>query len=173
MALSFTIWGSVPSIHSISTGSEVFRGWYRRVKPSFSAYNDAWFCSVKEQVKFSFFFFFIDWKFKLMIFSGRLTVLPFRFMWYPWCVFELWWHSYVWQCIDFGDDVANGSPGLSQLRTEKKFSDSEERILWLKNVLEKLGSPHFRQFHDMLLLSIIKYIESDIRPWQSMWYYVL
>ena len=40
-------------------------------------------------------------------------------------------------------------------------------------MLEKLGSPHFRQFHDMLLLSIIKYIESDIRPWQSMWYQVL
>ena len=36
-----------------------------------------------------------------------------------------------------------------QLRTEKRFSDSEEGILWLKNVLEKLGSPHFRQFHDM------------------------
>ena len=40
-------------------------------------------------------------------------------------------------------------------------------------MLEKLGSPHFRQFLDMLLLSIIKYIESDIRPWQSMWYQVL
>ena len=26
VALSFTIWGSVPSIHSISTGREVFRG---------------------------------------------------------------------------------------------------------------------------------------------------
>ena len=26
------------------------------------------------------FLFFIDWKFKLIIFSGRLTVLPFRFM---------------------------------------------------------------------------------------------
>ena len=39
-------------------------------------------------------------------------------------------------------------------------------------MLEKLGSPHFRQFHDMLLLSIIEYIESDIRPWQSMWYQV-
>ena len=40
-------------------------------------------------------------------------------------------------------------------------------------MLEQLGSPHFRQFHDMLLLSIIGYIESDIRPWQSMWYQVL
>ena len=26
VALSFTIWGSVPSVHSISTGREVFRG---------------------------------------------------------------------------------------------------------------------------------------------------
>ena len=72
--------------------------------------------------------------------------------------------------IDFGDDVANGSPGLLQLRTEKKLADSEEGILWLKNVLEKLGSPHFRQFHDILLLSIIEYniyIVSDICPWQS------
>ena len=50
------------------------------------------------------------------------------------------------------------------LRTEKKFADSEEGILWLKNVLEKLGSPHFRQFHDILLLSIIEYIVSDICP---------
>ena len=62
---------------------------------------------------------------------------------------------------------------MLQLKTEKKLSDSEEGILWLKNVLEKFGSPHFRQFHDMLLLSIIEYIESDVRPWQSMWYQVL
>ena len=47
-------------------------------------------------------------------------------------------------CVDFGDDVANGSPGLLQLRTDERFSGSEEGILWLKNVLEKLGSPHFR-----------------------------
>ena len=57
VALSFTIWGSVPSVHIISTGREVFGRLYRRVKPSFSAYNGIWFCSIKEQVKFVFFFF--------------------------------------------------------------------------------------------------------------------
>ena len=67
-------------------------------------------------------------------------------------VVELWWHSDVWLCIDFDDDDADGSPGLLHLKTEKNWSDSEEGIRWLKNVLEQLGSPHFRQFHDMLLL---------------------
>ena len=62
--------------------------------------------------------------------------------------------------------------GCYNLKIERKLSDSEEGILWLKNVLEKLGSPPFRQFHDMLLLSIVEYIESDIRHLQSMWYQV-
>jgi len=46
-------------------------------------------------------------------------------------------------------------------------------MLLLKYEDEKFGRPQFKQRQEMLLLSMIAYIESVMWPWQSIWYHVL
>ena len=64
--------------------------------------------------------------------------------------------------MGFGDEDDVGLPGLSRLlRTENEFRDSIGSDDWLKYADEKFGSPHCRQCHDRLLLSMMLYIVSD------------